>query len=58
MRQWPGPTPPFAVLVVAPVGAQIGPDLEVEGYVEANRRPGQRVMLIDLTRTAADGRPQ
>ena len=46
----------ICVLVVAPVGAQIGPDLDVEGYVEANRRPGQRVMLIDLSRT--DGRSQ
>jgi hypothetical protein len=46
----------ICVLVVAPAGAQIGPDLDVEGYVEANRRPGQCVMLIDLSRT--DGRSQ
>lgn len=48
----------ICVLVAAPAGAQIRSDLDVEGYVEANRRPGQRVVLIDLTRTAADGRSQ
>jgi hypothetical protein len=56
MRQVAGANTAICVLVVAPAGAQIGPDLDVEGYVEANRRPGQRVMLIDLSGT--DGRSQ
>lgn len=42
-----------SVLVIAPAGMRIGPDLD--RYIEANRRPGQRTMVINLLRNAAEG---
>ena len=47
-----GASAAICVLVVAPAGMQI-PNLD--RYIEANRRPGQRTMVINLLRNAAEG---
>ncbi len=47
---------PPSVLVIALAGMRIGPDLD--RYIEANHRPGQRTLVINLLRNAAEGTSQ